>query len=370
MTQRTLLVSRHDYRTGWRANTHFLADAYRDLGHTVEFVSVGFSPLSLLSHDHRKNLYPASNRWHEVDGINCFLWRSTIHPFGRGLGPLQKLTNGLFDWWIHSSCPDFDDACRRADLIVVESGIGAALFGRIRRAAPDAAIVYLVSDLLETVGAHPFIGEQLYRDRDAIDLIAVVARAMAPHFESFGCPVRFVPHGIPTNDFERPVSNPYGAGRNIVTVGSMLFDEDFFRTAARQFPDVTFHLIGTPKMPERIGNVIEYGRMPFHETLPYLKYAEAGVAPYRHQEHAGYLADSSMKLMQYEYLKRPAICPHFAVGGRPGRHGYEPDNPASIEAAVRDALAKPFEEGDIAVLDWTETARELMRLDQRSQAAA
>lgn len=362
MPKEILLVSRHDYRTGWRANLHFLADAYQDLGCAVRFISTGFSPLSLLSSDHRKGLFRAGNSWQTVNGIDCYLWRSLIHPFGRGLGNLKALTNGLFRWWINSPCAALDDAARGSDLIIVESGISAALIGRIRRSAPQAKIIYLVSDLLETVGAHPFIEEQLFHDRDAISQIVVVARSMAAHFEHYHRPVHFIPHGLSKSDFENIGPSPYSAPKNLVTVGSMLFDPVVFQVGAKHFPDVHFHLIGTPPLEGKPENITEYGRMPFEKTLPFLKHADAGIAPYHDQDHAEYLSDSSMKLMQYDYLELPAICPDFAVGDNVNRHGYRPGNEQSVRGAIENALQTPFKANTSQVLDWKEVATRFMEL--------
>lgn len=362
--RKILLISRHDYRTGWRAGRHFLADAFRDLDASVQFFSVGFSALSMLSDDHRKSLFARANEWQEVDGINCYLWRSPLHPFGRGLGKFENLTNALFRWWIRSGSSALDEAARGADLIIVESGISAALIGRVRKSAPDAKIIYFVADLLDTIGAHAFIADQLYKDRDAIDRIVVVARAMAPHFRDFGCPVHFIPHGVAKRDFDGIGASPYETPRNIATVGSMLFDASFVTIAASAFPDVQFHLIGTPGIEGNPDNVIEYGRMPFRETLPYLKHADAGIAPYRFRSDAAYLADSSLKLMQYEYLRLPAICPDFAVGDKINRHGYEPGEPDSIARAIQAALGSTFSDEASEVLDWKDVANRLLALDQ------
>jgi len=357
-----LLISRHDYRTGWRAGRHFLADAFRDLGASVQFFSVGFSALSMLSDDHRKGLFGKANAWQEVDGISCYLWRSPLHPFGKGLGSFERLTNTLFRWWITSRCEALDEAAREADLIIVESGISAALIGRIRKSAPNTTIIYFVADLLETIGAHTFISKQLYHDRQAIDRIVVVARAMAPHYAKFGCPVHFVPHGVSKSDFDGIGASPYETSKNVATVGSMLFDASFFTTAAEAFPDVHFHLLGTPGIEGNFDNITEYGRMPFKDTLPYLKHADAGIAPYRFRSDAEYLADSSLKLIQYEYLRLPAVCPDFAVGDKINRHGYQPGDPDSVIRAIADALSSTFADEASEVLDWKDVANRLLAL--------
>lgn len=318
----------------------------------------------MLSDDHRKSLFGKSNTWQTVNGVHCYLWRSPVHPFGKGLGNYESLTNTLFRWWITSRCEALDEAAREAELIIVESGISAVLIGRIRKSAPNATIIYFVADLLETIGAHAFISKQLYSDRQAIDRIVVVARAMAPHYKDFGCPVHFVPHGVSKSDFDGIGASPYETSKNVATVGSMLFDASFFTTAAEAFPDTHFHLIGTPGIDGDFDNITEYGRMPFKDTLPYLKHANAGVAPYQSRTGSAYLADSSLKLLQYEYLRLPAICPDFAAGDKINRHGYEPGDPASIIDALTAALTSTFKEEASDVLDWKDVAQRLLALDE------
>nr|WP_139315141.1 glycosyltransferase family 4 protein [Mongoliimonas terrestris] len=339
---------------------HFIADAFRDAGWTSRFVSVGFSNLSLMVGDRRADLNDRANRWETVDGIETYLWKTTVHPFGRGLGPVEGIMNRMFDAWVNWPCKALDDAANAADVIIVESGLSAAFVGRVRRVAPKAAIVYLASDLHETVKAHPHIDRMLFRDRAGIDAIVVVARAMAAHFAGFGRPIYFIPHGVDMTAFAAEAPNPYKPGQNVVTVGSMLFDRQVFTTAAEAFPDVRFHLIGTPPLGATYPNLREIGRLPFNETVPYLKHASVGVAPYRRDHESGYLSDSSMKLMQYGHLGLPAVCPDFAAGGHRGRFGYEPGNPASIVAAFRAALdpAAAFE--PVRPLTWPDVIQRLI----------
>ncbi|MTI05560.1 polysaccharide biosynthesis protein GumK [Roseibium denhamense] len=362
MTLNIVFISRHDYRTGWKAGIHFIADAVRNLGHKVRFVSVGFSPLSMIAEDHRKPLYGKANRWETVDNIDCYLWQSPIHPFGKGLGRYKRLTNFLFRWWIRSPCKALDQACREADLIVVQSGVSATLAGRARRHAPKATIVYLASDLLETIDAHPYIARQLFKDRKKLDTVAVISRPMAPHLEYLERPIVYLPQGILKSRFKHTTPSPFTAERNIVTVGSMLFDEAFFKAAAPAFPDIVFHHIGTPEFETDHKNIVFYGRLPFEETLPYLKHANAGIAPYLDSDNTEYLADSSLKLAQYEFLKLPAVCPHFAVGGRPSRHGYTPGDAPSIVGALQNALSTPFEDGESDVLDWCDVGARVIEM--------
>lgn len=358
--RRVLLVSRHDYRTAWRANFHPIADAFAGLGDQVSFVSVGYSPLSRFSQDQRRLLDDRANRWQRVGGVDCLLWKTPFHPVGLGRPLADRLATPLYRWWARLPGRELDEAAAAADLIVVESGLSPVLIPRLRRCAPSATLVYLASDLFSTIGAPVIMDGLLEEARDAIDTVIVVARGMAPHLRHLRRPIRYVPHGIDPAAFASSAPSPYAEpGRHVVTVGSMLFDPDVFAVAARAFPDVTFNLIGTPPGPAYPPNVREHGTMPFAETIPWLRHADAGVAPYRRGDAAEYLADSSMKLMQYGYLGLPALCPDFAVGRHRLRFGYRPGDGDSIVAALTAALDPLVNRQAAPVLTWRDVAERL-----------
>jgi|SRR5580704_1306120 2-beta-glucuronyltransferase len=79
--------------------------------------------------------------------------------------------------------------------------------------------------------------------------------------------------------------------------------------------------------------------MPFKETIRYIRNATFGIAPYRRAVGSEYLSDTSMKLMQFDYLGIPSVCSDFAAGDHPYRFGYRPNDPQSIRQAIQGALA-------------------------------
>ena len=361
MGRRVLLVSRHDYRTSWRANFHPIADAFAALGDQVSFVSVGYSPLSRFSQDQRRLLDAPANRWERVGGVDCFLWKAPFHPIGLGRPALDRLAVPFYRLFARLPARALDEAAAAADLIVVESGLSPVLIPRLRRQAPGAVLNYIASDLFATIGA-PAIMD---------DLLAEAAQAMAPHLAHLGRPIRFVPHGIDPAAFAAEAPSPYPSNgrRNVVTVGSMLFDPTVFTDAASAFAEVDFHLIGTPAGPAYPGNVHAHGTMPFAATLPWLRNADVGVAPYRHGAAAEYLSDSSMKLMQYGYLGLPALCPDFAVGAHPLRFGYRVGDADSIVRSLAAALDPAVERASAPVLTWRDVAERLADPDRFADTA-
>jgi 2-beta-glucuronyltransferase len=124
---------------------------------------------------------------------------------------------------------------------------------------------------------------------------------------------------------------------------------------------VDFHVIGPGKTSRALSrpNIHVYGEMKFAETVKYIKHAKFCIAPYRRNNAAAYLADTSLKLLQYEFLGQPAMCPSFAAGGRPHRFGYEPGDADSIAQAIQSAMRQGKHKPG-HYLSWAEVAKRVM----------
>ena len=350
----------HDYRTPRRGSIQALADALVRLGDDVTFISLRFSQISRVKGDHRLFLWSRANRPETVNGVRCYLWRTPFHPFRCGVGALDSAAGPMFS--AYASLPNrfIDGELRSASHIVVESGLGIMLIHRARRLNPAARIIYRGSDALHTIGAPPVLAAELRRRAGDVDAFCLLARKMAADFAWAAEKTYVVPLGIHGGDFAAIGPSPYPGGRNAVTVGSMLFDCSFFQHATASFPDIQFHLIGTGEPFDAPANVRLYKEMPFTATLPYIKHADFGIAAYKPSANSGYLAQSSLKLMQYEYLGLPAVCPSYAVGASPSRFGYTPGDGLGIDNAIRRALAHGRFAGDAQFLSWEEAAKRLL----------
>ena len=84
-------------------------------------------------------------------------------------------------------------------------------------------------------------------------------------------------------------------------------------------------------------NAVVRQEMPFADTIPYVKHASIGIAPYANEGAPGHLSDTSLKLAQYEFVGLNAVCPFFACGEKPGRFGYDPGDASSIFKALTEA---------------------------------
>ena len=225
----------------------------------------------------------------------------------------------------------------QADVIYVESGIGIIYLQLLKRINPDCKIIYLASDSLESINQSDYISTAL---KNSAHLL-FWARLPSPYLATeipCGVPVYFIPHGIDKKQFSCIEASPYSIGTiNAVSIGSMLFDRSFFEIAATLLPYVNFHIIGSGVNGGSQPNLIFYAEMEFSKTLPFLKHANFAIAAYG-EGVASYLTHTSMKLMQYDYLGLPAVCPNDVVGTSPMRFGYDRGSDKSIEDALNKAL--------------------------------
>jgi 2-beta-glucuronyltransferase len=355
-----LISAHHDYRTQRRSSIHFIADELAKRG-TARFFSMRYSLLSKPKGDIRVELDSRANQVETWNGVECFLWKTPIHPFNLHSKLLQPLESLLFDLYRNLPCPTLDDWTRQADVIIYESGITPIHFDRAKRLNPHARHIYLCNDDLQTIDAADYAVRTLDRVAPQMDTVIVVARSMANSLPSTANAF-FVPHGLDASLEALGDPNPYGPGNHAVSIGSMLFDVDFFVAASHAFPELTFHVIGSghPHNARYGSNVEVYDHMPYDSTIRYIKHAHIGVAPYRAEHVPRYLADSSMKMMQYDFFGLPMVCPHSVTGDYSGRFGYTPGNPESVRIAIARALDAPHLRSR-KILRWSEVTDRLLQ---------
>jgi 2-beta-glucuronyltransferase len=336
-----LIISAHDYRSRRKAGIHFVAAELAKLG-TTRFFSCQYSLLSQLKSDPRGSLLPLANKQTVHDNVACYLWKTLIHPFNIRSRYLRAIEYFLFRRYINHPSPVLVEWIKDADAVVFESGIAPIFFDLVRRLNAQAKTIYVASDDLATINVASFVQETFARVAPEMSALCLKSRFMIEGMPKSSNQY-VIPHGFDFSVAQHADPSPYPDGLHAVSVGSMLFDPEFFVAASKRFPNVTFHIIGSGSgiHPGYGDNVRVYGEMPHHLTLPYIKHASFGIAPYRSNNVPRYLSDTSLKLMQYDFFKLPAVCPHGVVGDYASRFGYEPGNAASIAAAIEAAIAAP-----------------------------
>lgn len=225
-----LLITRHDYRTAMQVNLHHCAEHLRRYG-PVCFFSVGFSWLSFLTRDARLPLWTRSNRIETIDGIDCFLWRTFVHPFNIRLSKLGPLAAKLFAAYGRNFPPELRDIVVKSRYIVIESGLGVVFVEAIRRINPTARIAYFASDDLVGIGCSPALHHELIRTIHHYDAVFSPSKRLARQF-SGAVPTYHLPYGIDPVQLDNLEASPYSGGLNAVTAGASQFDPMFFRIAA------------------------------------------------------------------------------------------------------------------------------------------
>lgn len=330
-----LVISRHDYRSAARANIHFLTDELARRGPT-RFASIGLSNLSRLGGDPRMSLFANGVEVHR--GVECFLWSSVWHPVS--LRPsaraIERASFDVYERFLPRTLHNWIDT---AGTIVIESGLGVVLTRLAHRRNPQAMLIYNASDDLGTIGAAHTLSERLARDISLFDCVRMPSALLVPMLP-FTPNAVVIPQGFDSSLLDDRSPSPYGPGRHAVSIGSMLFDRTVFETACLMFPDVTFHVIGAGRAANGLAapNLRVYPVMPHAATIPFIRDADLGIAAYRKSDQPAYLADSSMKLIQFAAFGLPSVCPDFATGERPERIGYNPSDLASLPPAIQAAL--------------------------------
>ena len=343
----------HDYRSKRKADLHFIADELK-MQSEVSFLSLRYSYLTRYKEDPRHDLWDRANQDENVNGVQCYLWRTLIHPF-RLPKRLSLIEGAVFGACSKHLPKSMRIVIERADTVLVESGISIVYIPLIKRLNPNVKIIYMASDSLDAIGQADAVKNALKKNAGLIDSARVPSPDLARDVPR-EVPCYYVPHGIDKAQFERIGPSPFAPGSlNAVSVGSMLFDPSFFDTAGKLFPNVTFHVIGSGYAGSGRDNVHYYSEMNFEKTLPFLKHSSFAIAAYGPGVDK-YLTHTSMKLIQYNYLGLPAVCPQTVAGSGYGRFGYDATRPQTIMTAIENALqSKPIVPQPH--LDWGQVTR-------------
>ena len=335
---KAVLMTAHMAGSQRKVNFHFWVDALTEMGVDVDFITVGFSMMTQFKSNARQ-FVPPYNQWEQVrPHLRKYVWRPLFHPFSLGNTLLDSLTSPLLAQYPSLMPENMRKGISDADFFIIENGAGLLLLPKLKAMCPKAKFIYSVCDRIETLGYHPLIVNAEKDNLALFDLVRVPSEAMKQDYDD-RYNVQLIPHGLDKAVFDKDWTNPYKQPKNIVGVGDMLFDADTVRLLSKEFPDWTIHLFGKKaRLDDPLPNVIAYGEKPFEFIVPYIKFADIGLAPYRNAPNADYLSQSSLKMNQYSYCRLPILAPFFAAAGRDHVCGYDPEDKASRLKAMQDAI--------------------------------
>jgi 2-beta-glucuronyltransferase len=357
--KRALLFTQQTVGLGLRkTGMVYWAETLAKMGWHTDVVTVQLSRLTALMNPERFLAYPreAINRWSDRGhNLRGFIWVPPVHPLKlpRGAGLATLAAARVYAAMLPGTILG---PAARADLIVIESTVAVALFDRLKRAAPRARFVYCASDRLIPIGMAPTLQKMLQKSAAAYDLIRVPAASMIGDFPP-DAKVLHIPHGIDRSAFSQRGPSPYRAGsRNLVVAGDTAFDPRAVRAVAERLPECTVHLFGRMAHAglDHLPNLIFHGEVPFAALVPFLQHADIGLSPYGYLQDRNYLAESSLKQLQYRLCCLSIVLPSFAAPvPQPHHFVYDGDDPAAAGEAALRALAYDRHAAPPAeILDW------------------
>lgn len=192
------------------------------------------------------------------------------------------------------------------------------------------------------------------------DRISVPSSTMLELFPDL--PLTLDRHGLDTAAYDACLHSPYASGtRNAVFVGTGYMDTDFLQAAATAHPQCHFQIIGPMRDHLHLPNVHFLGEMPFKATLPYVKFADVGLAARTFRKGYASTLTDSLKIIQYRYCGLPIVAPDFLDLHREGVFYYTAGDVTSCASAMDAALKHgTHPEYAVEVHTWDEVARALL----------
>jgi len=361
--KKVVLVTAHDYDSPRKTGFYFWAKVLTEQGKNVDWLTVGLSSLTFLKKDARQYAKPFNTWLNITPHLKKYVWCPLFHPSNFNNPVLNWLTFPLFSLYARMLPEDVKRQVKDADVFIIESGAGPLLVPTLKKLCPRARFIYNFSDRFNVVKWHPVIPWAERKTLPLFDLIRTNAAATVEDFPK-GINVQYIPQAIEKDLFDNPaLTNPYTKPKNAISVGDMLFDAQAIETLARKFPDWTFHLFGKKSVLDHdLPNVVAHGEVSFADLVPYLRFADVGLAPYKDSPDADYLSHSSLKLVQYTWCRLPIVAPDFAAKGRDHVMAY---NAADVAGTIEGAFAKAvtYDRGMIDrshVLNWEEFLQKML----------
>ncbi|NBN63970.1 GumK N-terminal domain-containing glycosyltransferase [Pannonibacter tanglangensis] len=295
-----------------KTSVHFISRELAALGHQVRFISVGFSWLRALRNCPRYAAITRAqkNRFAPIaPRLEAGAYIAPVHAFSNRNPLLDRIGSLLFPLYAGRLPAFARNAILQSDVVMLESGTPLAFFDAVRALRPQAKTLYLCRDHLQSVGASPHLQGIERRIIGAFDSVCVPSRRLAEQLPPGGR-VSVIPQAVEPSAFRAARQSPYPPGTlNAISVGDMLLDRPVLADLARSAPEVTFHVFGTRWDRPAPANLKVHGEIGFEELAGFIRHADFGIAAYAASDNESYLAESSLKLLQYAHCGLPVILP-------------------------------------------------------------
>lgn len=351
-----VLISYHYFGSKKKAGFHFLAKAFKDMGHDVTFATGFFSFLSLIRNDRRikeKGFLANIFKPRTIEGVTSIVNGTIFHP----AAALPNFLNVVFKNFV-TPRSHLVLECSNADIVIFESD-PSLLYKNKLSYKKTCKVIYRVSDSLKMLGLPKQILE--------------IEKDIAHTFTSISCPTKVIydtfqtqnkhllHHGIQKDFFDNDHSlTPYKRDSiNHVFIGNSYLDFDFLHIASTIFPNHDFHIFGSFPSAKFSKNVHFHGYKNFTDLVPYIKHANTGLHTVTNENNVAESLGDSLKVHQYTYCNLPIIAPSVIKTSRSNFFRYEYQNKKTISECIEAALKTQLN-FDSPVNDWKDVAKKMI----------
>ena len=363
---KAVLITSHFLNSKRKAGFHNIAYSLLEQGYTVLFLTGNASYIHHLKKDYRASLInktPLNKLLKEKDDLYQFIRFTTLHPVNFRsdlinnifLPSVKKYSGAL------SGFDDLKNFISESSLFIFESFPGLLWFEYFKSLNNKAKYVYRVSDDLRQLRKHPYLIKHEEKILDKFDLVSVPSKYIYDVLKGKGN-VKLHHHGINKEFFDKVDTSPYGNNESFkfVFTGNAYLDYEFLETASDNFPKDEFHILGPFKDKLYKKNIKFHGEIKFDDTVPFIKFADAGLHTLIYTGGAESFSDS-LKIIQYTYCRLPVIAPEFIKSNRENFIYYKPFDIESIKSSIYSA--KKFDKEKIIgseISDWKDLTLKLI----------
>jgi 2-beta-glucuronyltransferase len=360
-----VIITTHEFHIGRKTGLHFLSEFFSKKYKTF-FITVGLSYLSFLK-KHRQHFSKPFGQWRRVNSnLQTYTWCSLFHPFktpSKFLDLIIEPFISLYSFLIPKKIKNIFQMKTEKYFVIIENGSGLLLTSQLKSLSTNIVLIYWQSDRLSLLNYPRIIHKVESKYLSLFHFIRTNSRAIAEEYKHKHQNVFYIQQGIQKKLFNQSYPNPYKHDHNVISIGESHLDIKTLIILIELFPDWNFHIFGKNIYLPNYPNLTYYDEIDFKKVVPYIKYANLGLAIYHNDESVAYLADSSLKIIQYSYCKLPIVCPKNINNHQKNLFSYDPLDTHSIYSAF--VKAKKFNKNGFDVkhiLDWAEIGERVLKL--------
>ena len=363
---KVIIITTHEYYIGRKTGLHFLSEYFSKKNKTY-FITVGLSYLSFLK-KHRKHFSKPFNKLRQISSnLYTYTWVSFFHPFktpSRFIDTLIEPIVSLYALLLPKTLKLILKDNNEKYFVIIENGSGLLLVNKIKLYCKNVKLIYWQSDKLSLLPYPNIIHKAEKKFLYLFDYVRTNAMLTAEEYKLRHPKVFYIQQGIQKNLFNQKYSNPYKKKNNVISMGESHLDKETLIKIIEMFPNWNFHIFGKNIRLPKYPHLTHYGEINFNQLVPYIIYADIGLAIYNDHESTSYLVDSSLKIIQYSYCRLPVICPNIIKNPKKNIFTYRTNDQKSIYNSFMKAIS--FNKNDVSndeILDWSEIGKKILLLN-------